>query len=274
MIANCLNSRFVLGGVVLISMSLFGLVAMAGPPKPLPPGQGLSITEVLVEFGPSDTLTIVGESFDTNGTLEVTFGEFGPLNIVSVTPTQIIAECPPDENAIPTCVEGDYLLTVSTGVGQSKNDEYDLTIGALGPQGEVGDRGPTGPQGPQGVQGRQGAQGSQGPQGPQGPEGPKGPPGGDGEGSQGPPGPPGPPGPQGPAGTTATTFHMCTDPGVVVPPTGGTQCQNTQPCSCGDLIARQDGPCTVTSDAGSCDGGFCADSSGGFARGSCCVCRQ
>ena len=43
--------------------------------------------------------------------------------------------------------DGDYLVTVSNGNGQSQSDEYDLTIGAVGPVG------PTGPQGIQGIQG-------------------------------------------------------------------------------------------------------------------------
>lgn len=58
---------------------------------------------------------------------------------------------------------GEYLLSVSTGNGQSKHDEFDLTIGAIGPQGPQGPQGPAGPQGPQGPAG-EGAQSLQ-PQG-------------------------------------------------------------------------------------------------------------
>jgi hypothetical protein len=79
--------------------------------------------------------------------------------------------------------DGDYLLTVATGGGASQYDEYDLTIGAVGPQGE---------QGPKGDKGEIGEQGPVGPVGPQGPIGPVGP--------QGPIGPVGPQGPIGPAG--------------------------------------------------------------------------
>jgi hypothetical protein len=99
-----------------------------------------------------------------------------------------------------TFTPGDYLLTVthSKGVGQ-----YDLTVGAVGPQGEIGPDGPQGEQGPagadgatgatgaagaigatgatgaEGEQGPQGEQGIQGEQGPEGPEGPQGSPGDD-----------------------------------------------------------------------------------------------
>ena len=57
---------------------------------------------------------------------QVTLGEFGPLNLVGVpTDTEIVVEFP--AGGLPA---GDFLLTVSTGTGQSQNDEYDLTIGA------------------------------------------------------------------------------------------------------------------------------------------------
>lgn len=57
--------------------------------------------------------------------------------------------------------DGDYLLTVSTGNGQSQSDEYDLTIGGVGPKGDRGDQGQRGDQGAQGEQGEQGGGGLQ-----------------------------------------------------------------------------------------------------------------
>ena len=101
-----------------------------------PPGGHLNVTEVLVDDPNNPTsIMIVGEHFlfGPSGPT-VTLGEFGPLAIVGIpTDTFIQATLPAMISA------GDYLLTVSAGKGQSQNDEYDLTIGAVGPQGEQGD---------------------------------------------------------------------------------------------------------------------------------------
>ena len=130
--------------------------------------RSLLITEVFVGFGPPDTITIGGQGFDLgqNNPL-VTLGDFGPLTIVSVEPNTIVVECPlwdpsspPDPDANPPyCSDGDFLLTVSNGQAKRMNDDFDLTIGAVGPQGE------------QGLPGPQGPQGEPGPPGPQGPPG-------------------------------------------------------------------------------------------------------
>lgn len=58
--------------------------------------------------------------------------------------------------------DGDYLLRVTNGKGESQGDEYDLTIGAVGPEGPQGEPGPEGPQGPQGAPGPEGPAGPQG----------------------------------------------------------------------------------------------------------------
>jgi hypothetical protein len=101
---------------------------------------------------------------------------------------------------------GSYVLLVSTGTLVS--EEFELTLGAVGPQGPQGPVGPQGPQGFQGPAGPQGPKGDAGPQGPDGPAGPIGPAGPAGpqgpEGPQGPAGPQGPEGPQGPAGPDGT----------------------------------------------------------------------
>jgi len=94
-----------------------------------PPGGHLNITEVEVDLsaGANGQITIMGEDLDFGGALDVTLGDFGSLAIVGApTPTMIVADLPA---GIP---EGDFLLTVSRGNGQSQNDEYDLTIGAVG----------------------------------------------------------------------------------------------------------------------------------------------
>jgi hypothetical protein len=158
-----------------------------------PPGGHLNVSEVWVDDPAPGTLTINGQDLNFGpGPLTVTLGNSGPLNITSANATTIVADCPAN-----TCAAGDFLLTVSNGNGQSQNDEYDLTIGAVGPQGPKGDKGDTGATGPQGPAGPAGPAGATGPQGPAGPAGPAGP-----TGATGPQGPAGPVGPAGPTGAT------------------------------------------------------------------------
>jgi microcystin-dependent protein len=170
-------------GLLLVAI-MFAGSTQAAPAAQLP-GQHLNVEQVFIVPGNPDTLLIMGNDFDFGKPLAVELGDLGALVIVSATATQIVAELP---DGLPY---GDYLVTVSTGKGQSQNDEYDLTLGAVGPQGE------TGPQGPQGETGPQGPQGETGPQGPQGVPGPRG-----AEGATGPQGPQGEIGPQGPQGET------------------------------------------------------------------------
>lgn len=152
---------------VVLMLGTGATLTHADKSKPTPTGHHLHITEVTVvldENANTTTLTIMGEAFSFGNDLSVTLGELGPLTFIGVpTDTQIVAQWP---SAITV---GDYLLTVSKGKGQSQNDEYDLTIGAVGPQGEEG---PQGPQGPPGVDGQNGFNGLPGPPGPQGPPGP------------------------------------------------------------------------------------------------------
>jgi hypothetical protein len=157
------SSRFVLLALVA-SVTLVGPVQGAKPPGgrrgAKPPGGHLNITEVTSDIV-AGSLTVIGEDLDFGpGPLVVTLGEFGPLTIVFADATTIDAVLPSD------AVPGDYLLTVSNGNGQSQGDEYDLTIGAVGPEG------PLGPEGPQGPPGLPGPPGQEGPEGPAGPPGP------------------------------------------------------------------------------------------------------
>lgn len=94
-----------------------------------PPGQTqLTVTEVSLNVPTPDLLSIVGENFDNGPSLDITLGEFpGSLGIISATSTQIIAALP---DPLPA---GDYLLTVSSGAGPSRRDDYDLTVGAVPP---------------------------------------------------------------------------------------------------------------------------------------------
>ena len=137
--------------------------ALAKPPK-----GDLLVTEVFVDFDAAgDTLLILGEHFTSGpGPLAVTFGNFGALNVLSVADDEILVECPPDADlGIPTCVDGDFLLTVSNDPKKKHSDEYDVTIGAVGPAGEKGEKGDQGPAGPKGDTGDQGPAGPKGDQG-------------------------------------------------------------------------------------------------------------
>lgn len=178
-----------------------------------PPGGHLNITQVFVDDPENPTsIMIIGEDllFGPQGP-SVTLGEFGALSIVG-TPTDTLIEA-----LLPVGIpDGDYLLTASGGNGQSQNDEYDLTIGAVGPQGiqgiqgEIGPQGETGPQGVQGPPGADGADGTDGVDGTDGANGVDGVNGADGAtgstgatgatGPQGDPGPQGGPGPMGLSG--------------------------------------------------------------------------
>jgi len=143
-----------------------------------PPGAHLDITEVRVDDPNNPTsIIIMGEDLDFgSGPLSVTLGEFGALTITG-TPSGSLIEADLPGNIF----DGDFLLTVSMGNGQSQNDEYDLTIGAVGPQGPKGDKGDTGDTGPKGDTGNTGPQGDTGPQGPIGLTGATGEDGADGE---------------------------------------------------------------------------------------------
>lgn len=117
-----------------IGRSLFGLLALAA----FTLGQGatataqVTITEVFVDVPAADQVTINGNDFD-NPNLVVTLGNFAtPLDmVVPPTSNRIIAHLPDPIAA------GDYLLTVRTGGGPNRQDDYDLTIAAAAPAGGV-----------------------------------------------------------------------------------------------------------------------------------------
>jgi hypothetical protein len=147
----------------LIRIHLFFLLALTGltfialPALAAPPGAQLNIIEVQTDVSdPSNPkFTIFGENMDVGpGPLSVTLGaSTNVLNIISENPTVIEAEL---NETIPA---GDYLLAVSRGIGKSQNDEYDLTIGAIGPKGLQGERGPSGEDGSPGIPGPQTVEG-------------------------------------------------------------------------------------------------------------------
>jgi len=112
------------------------------------------------------------------------------------------------------------LVYLGDATGGLKTDEYDLTIGAVGPQGPTGETGPTGPTGetgPTGATGETGPTGATGETGPTGATGETGPTGATGEtGPTGDPGETGPTGSQGDPGETGPTGSQG-DPGETGP---------------------------------------------------------
>jgi hypothetical protein len=182
MLARFLRGMPLFGAIAILSASLFGLGALAADSVGQKPGGHLKITEVAVDFL-SDTMVITGESFDFGEPLQVMLGDAGNVGDISDFCTADFAAEPQTilcdlslAGGLPS--DGDYLLTVATGSGQSQSDQYDLTIGAVGPQGEKGekgDKGDTGAQGPKGDTGDQGPKGDTGDQGPKGDTGDQGP---------------------------------------------------------------------------------------------------
>ncbi len=113
--------------------------------------QDLKIHEVTVDDpnNPS-SITIIGTDLDFGpDPLSVTLGDGVDISLLCVpalaTPATTIV-CDLSVGGLPPA--GDYLLTVSQGTGQSQNDEYDLTIGAVGPAGPEGKKGRQGETGP------------------------------------------------------------------------------------------------------------------------------
>lgn len=142
---------------------------------------GPIITEVDADAATA-VLHIHGANFGTVAP-RVTLGNSAPLTVTLASPTQVDALLP--VGATP----GTYLLGLTLSqAGKSSadsalNDEFWVTLGAVGPPGAPG---------APGAAGAAGATGPQGPAGPQGPQGPK--------GDTGAAGPKGDPGVAGPAG--------------------------------------------------------------------------
>jgi hypothetical protein len=93
----------------------------------------VTITQVFVDSPLPNQVTIEGANFDNGPNLTVTLGDFAaPLVIVNPPlPDQIVAALPAG------LVAGDFRLTVQTGGGPNRQDDYDLTIGAAAPAGGV-----------------------------------------------------------------------------------------------------------------------------------------
>ena len=93
----------------------------------------------------TNSLTITGENLGANTPVVTLAGV--QLGIDSYDPSTqtIIAVLPPG------MAPGTYLLRVSIGNGTPQNTEFEIAIGATGPQGPKGDTGPQGDPGPPGI---------------------------------------------------------------------------------------------------------------------------
>lgn len=110
--------------LMLVAAATTRLAAAAGSP-----GGHLGITEVHVDKA-AETLLILGHDFGPAGRLRVELGEIGditPLCSAQLTATPQRISCDFSGSGLPA--DGDYLLLVATGNGQSQSDEYALTIG-------------------------------------------------------------------------------------------------------------------------------------------------
>ena len=191
------------------------LLCMALAPFAMTQAQIRSVEITQVEIDTElESITIRGKDFDFGSFLIVTLGDPVSGNDITsicttefnLTPQEIVCDFS-TSGGLPSA--GDYRLKVSTGWIRRRNDEFDVTIGAVGPQGEQGPPGPQGEQGPAGPQGLAGPQGPQGDTGPVGPAGPQGPQGDTGPvGPAGPQGPVGPQGPEGPLGPEGPGFDQ------------------------------------------------------------------
>ncbi len=97
-------------------------VATDGSPPAPPVGAELSISGVFVDLD-NDMLFIEGANFNNGTTPVVTLGEFPELNQpIAALDTMIQVDLPAG------ILDGDYLLTISTGPTDGQTTTYDLTI--------------------------------------------------------------------------------------------------------------------------------------------------
>lgn len=127
--------------------------------EPTAPRHQLTILEAFVDLE-EELIHAIGQNFGPNPVVHLGDVE---LQVLESTGNVITA-------ALPALPPGSYRLTVRRGILPlpGRIDDFEVTLGAVGPEG---------PQGPQGPPGEQGAPGPPGPQGEQGPPGPEGPPG-------------------------------------------------------------------------------------------------
>jgi hypothetical protein len=95
----------------------------------------------------TQVLTLSGENLTESSLTPAVEFNSAPLTVIGATPTQITAYLP---NAT---LPGSYLIVVHTGAQKNDVAQFDVTIGAAGPQGAQGLPGLQGPQGPKGDMG-------------------------------------------------------------------------------------------------------------------------
>ena len=125
---------------IALSMLISGQVAWAAP-NGEQSGTHLKIIEVQVDFD-FEVITIFMKDLEFGpGPLrvrlgdEASFGDISPVCLEDLASIPQKITCDFSAGGLNTGLpaDGDYLVNVSTGNGQSESDDYDLTIGAVGP---------------------------------------------------------------------------------------------------------------------------------------------
>jgi len=115
---------------------------------------------------PANQISISGLDFSPTGKAPIVLFNAITMTLVSFTNTAIVANLPSGTAA------GTYRLRITSSAGTFY--EFDVSVGANGPQGTVGPQGPIGVTGATGVTGPQGPQCAAGATGAPGPAGPAG----------------------------------------------------------------------------------------------------
>jgi hypothetical protein len=113
--------------------------------------------QIIAAAADASQTTLIVHGSNLSGASSVILGDVRLISVVTNPNGQELLAALPSG-----LLPGSYKLRISKGPAQVQNAEFEVTIGAVGPQGAPG---PVGPQGPQGTQGIAGPQGVQGPPG-------------------------------------------------------------------------------------------------------------
>ena len=116
--------------------------------------------QIIAAAADASQTTLIVHGSNLSGASSVILGDARLISVVTNSNGQELLAALPSG-----LLPGSYKLRISKGPAQVQNAEFEVTIGAVGPQGAPGPVGPQGPQGPQGTQGTAGPQGVQGPPG-------------------------------------------------------------------------------------------------------------
>ena len=156
--------------LALVRMATIALLTLTAGPRAIGDeganGHKPHISSVVADIL-NHRITIRGEDFGSAKPV-LTLGN-RTLMVLSASPQQVVAVLPGDVGP------GTYRLTLSRTPGRGLTDEFEVTIGAAGPQGPPGTPGSPGPPGAPGAAGATGAPGAPGSPGERGPRGPAGP---------------------------------------------------------------------------------------------------